>query len=173
MLSSAAARICFSRRGKSFRRCEYSFRVCEYSFRPCSKFLFTSPGIRYSHPRNRYSHQSERRIHIARNTQRSRRQDSRGEFGEPALENLASQADEFLYPFLSEFRTSPAGSGGEGCRETAGATGGARDGRPRHSRTLRMATEEWIAATIFIGPRQRGHSRTSMAHTRFISSAHV
>ena len=62
MLSSAAARLWFSRGGRnSFRRCEYSFRPCSefYSHRPESGIhipgidihinrngVFTSPGIR-------------------------------------------------------------------------------------------------------------------------------
>ena len=31
----------------------------------------------------------------------------------------------------------------------------------------------WIVARMRIGPRQRGHSSTSIAKTRFISSAHA
>jgi hypothetical protein len=36
-----------------------------------------------------------------------------------------------------------------------------------------VVSGSWIAARIRIGPRQRGHSRTSIAKTRFISSAHA
>ena len=34
-----------------------------------------------------------------------------------------------------------------------------------------MASEEWMAATIFMRPKQRGHSSTSKDQTRRISSA--
>jgi hypothetical protein len=37
--------------------------------------------------------------------------------------------------------------------DAAGVTGGARDGRPRQSRIFRMASGEWIAATIFHTPQ--------------------
>src|SRR5436853_528455 len=43
--------------------------------------------------------------------------------------------------------------------DAASVTGGAHDGRPRQSRIFRMASGEWIAATIFIRPRQRGQPR--------------
>ena len=36
-----------------------------------------------------------------------------------------------------------------------------------------MVSGGWIAARIRIGPRHRGHSSTSIAKTRFISSAHA
>ena len=41
--------------------------------------------------------------------------------------------------------------------ETAGATGGAREGRPRQSRILPVVSGECIAAIIFIRPPQRSH----------------
>jgi hypothetical protein len=49
------------------------------------------------------------------------------------------------------------------------AIGGARLGRPRHSRIRRIDSGEWIA---LVRPRQSGHSRTSTDHTRRINSAH-
>ena len=55
----------------------------------------------------------------------------------------------------------------------SGEIGGARVGKPRHSRIPRMASGEWMAAMILMRPRQRWHSRTSTSHTRFMSSAHV
>jgi len=55
----------------------------------------------------------------------------------------------------------------------AGEMGGAREGNPRHSRIARIAAGEWMAATILMRPRQRGHSSTSMAKTLRISSAQV
>ena len=54
----------------------------------------------------------------------------------------------------------------------AGAMGGARDGRPRHSRILRIASGECSAAMIRSRPWHAGHSRTSTANTRCINSAH-
>ena len=52
----------------------------------------------------------------------------------------------------------------------SGEIGGARVGKPRHSRIPRMASREWMAAMILMRPRQRWHSRTSTSHARFMSS---
>ena len=59
------------------------------------------------------------------------------------------------------------GPSGEGL-----AIGGALTRSPRQIRIVRMASEEWMAATIFMRPKQRGHSSTSKDQTRRISSAH-
>jgi len=56
-------------------------------------------------------------------------------------------------------------------RLSSRADRGAREGRPRHSSIARIASGAWMAARIRIRPRQRGHSTTSTAHTRCISSA--
>ena len=51
--------------------------------------------------------------------------------------------------------------------------GEARTGRPLQARIADVVSGGWIIARIRIGPRQRGHSRASIAKTRFISSAHA
>src|SRR5213594_4321864 len=56
--------------------------------------------------------------------------------------------------------------------QAAGAIGGTRDGRPRQSKMFRMALGEWIAATIFIRPRQ-AWAFQNVELERLISSAHV
>ncbi len=58
-----------------------------------------------------------------------------------------------------------------GARGRAGAIGGARLDRPRHSRMAVIADGVWIAASIRIRDWQRGHSRTSTAKTRLIKYA--
>ena len=63
------------------------------------------------------------------------------------------------------YQSDDTGSGDSGSGR-AGAVGGARDGRPRHSRMARVATGGWIAARIRMRPPQSGHSRTSTANTR-------
>lgn len=55
----------------------------------------------------------------------------------------------------------------------AGATGGSHTGRPRQPRIASVVSSGWIVARIRIGPWQRGHSSTSIAKTRFRSSAHA
>ena len=54
----------------------------------------------------------------------------------------------------------------------ARAIGGGREGRPRQSSILRMASGGWIAARILMRPPHRGHSKTSIERTRRINSAH-
>ena len=49
----------------------------------------------------------------------------------------------------------------------SGEIGGARVGKPRHSRIPRMASGEWMAARILMRPRQRWHSRTSTSQDQF------
>jgi len=55
----------------------------------------------------------------------------------------------------------------------AGESGGARTGRHMQARIADVVSGGWIVARTRIGPRQRGHSSTSIAKTRFISSAHA
>ncbi len=55
--------------------------------------------------------------------------------------------------------------------EAARASGGARLGRPMHSRIFRVLTGGWIAAKIFRGPLQSGHFKTSNSNTLAINEA--
>ena len=55
----------------------------------------------------------------------------------------------------------------------AGETGGTLEGRPRHSKIALIASGVLMAAKILIRAPQRSHLRTSISHTRFISSAQV
>src|SRR5881396_3106773 len=54
----------------------------------------------------------------------------------------------------------------------AAAIGGAREGMPRQSRILWIASGGWIAATMRSRPPQLAHSRTSIEKPRCKSSAH-
>ena len=72
---------------------------------------------------------------------------------------------------LGSVQSKKSGSGARSGSGAAGAIGGARDGRPRHSRIARVVSGGWIAARILMGPWQTGHSRTSTANTRLMSSA--
>jgi hypothetical protein len=60
-----------------------------------------------------------------------------------------------------------------GGRGGAGATGGAREGRPVPSRYQRTENGSVSAATIFIAPPQAGHTLASIRNTRARSCAHA
>ena len=65
-------------------------------------------------------------------------------------------------------QTSPSASSSWGA-----ASGGAREGRSRHSRMVCVASGAWITATSRMRQPQRGHSSTSIAKTRRSRSAHA
>ena len=55
--------------------------------------------------------------------------------------------------------------------EAPGATGGARLGRPMHSRIFRVFTDGWIVARILRRPLQLEHFKTSISKTLAIKEA--
>ena len=79
---------------------------------------------------------------------------------------------------MFEFAGQPGGCQGNSnarimSSRCGGEAGGARVGKPRHSRIAVVASGGWISARIRIAAPQCAQRSTSIAKTRCMSSGHV